>query len=268
MDGPVECHFGEIETDDSVVGVHGVAAHGVEHSRDDPFIAARSPCRIGHLVLEDRLDTRPRTAGAQTDENPPEAQPVRDPRPVTTQGVVLGHRRDQGLDDRPDGIYHFGFECAHDVGDLHLVVGWDAPRIKSGPSQRPVDGHLSARPLKDTAFAPPAAVVLLPSFRCRSTSRRAILPNPPRWGRMWGKRWSVGTSGPAAPRSSPPARRPHGDQDDPDRIGGLSGSRLQLVRSGRSANQSPCAIPTRRWSRAVRRGSTRGSVHRWPERAG
>jgi hypothetical protein len=83
----------------------------------------------------------------QSDQDPPKAQPVGDPTSVTAQRVVLGHRREQGLDCCPDGIYHFGFECAHYVGDLHLVVGWNAPRIKSGPSQRPVDGHLSARPL-------------------------------------------------------------------------------------------------------------------------
>jgi len=60
-------------------------------------------------------------------------------------GLLLGW--EQRLDGRSDGIYHFGLECAHDVSDLHWVVGWIAPRIKSEPSQRPADGHLSARPL-------------------------------------------------------------------------------------------------------------------------
>ena len=59
---------------------------------------------------------------------------------------------DQGLNCSPDGIKHFGLECAHDNEVLHLVVGcWVALGIKPEPTRRPVDGHLSARPLRRTA---------------------------------------------------------------------------------------------------------------------
>jgi hypothetical protein len=119
----VERHFGEIEADDPVIGVHGMVAEPIEHAGSDPFITASSQRRVRDLVLEDRLDADPRAAGDQSDEDPPKAQPVRNPRPVTAQRVALRSGRDQGLDCCPDGIYHFGFECAHYVGDLHLVVG-------------------------------------------------------------------------------------------------------------------------------------------------
>jgi hypothetical protein len=35
-------------------------------------------------------------------------------------------------------------------GNLHCVVLLDAPDIKTGTTQRPVDGHLLARPLRVT----------------------------------------------------------------------------------------------------------------------
>ena len=123
VQGTVECHFGEVETDDAVVGVQGMLAQRVEYARSDPFVTASSQRRVRDPVFENRLDADPRAAGDQADEDPPKAQPIRDPGPVTAQRVVLGHWRDQGFDRCPDGIYHFGFECADYVGDLHLVVG-------------------------------------------------------------------------------------------------------------------------------------------------
>ena len=39
----------------------------------------------------------------------------------------------QGLYGGPNGIYHFGVKRAHDVGNLHLVVGgWGSTPILSG----------------------------------------------------------------------------------------------------------------------------------------
>jgi len=79
---------------------------------------------------------------------PQKQRPVRDPRTMTSQRMGLRRRRDQGLRRSPDGIKHFGLECAHDNEVLHLVVGcWVALGIKPEPTRRPVDGHLSARPL-------------------------------------------------------------------------------------------------------------------------
>ena len=42
---------------------------------------------------------------------------------MTTERVVHLTYRDERLDASPDHIDHFGVECAHAGGDLHLVVG-------------------------------------------------------------------------------------------------------------------------------------------------
>jgi hypothetical protein len=90
----------------------------------------------------------PGPAGDQPNEHGLKTDPVGDSRSVTAQGMGPVRRWEQGFHRCPHGIYHFDFECAHDVSDLHLVVGWIALRIKSEPSRRPVDGHLSARRLR------------------------------------------------------------------------------------------------------------------------
>jgi hypothetical protein len=53
---------------------------------------------------------------------------------VTPQGMVLRPRAwHQVLYSCPNGIYHFGIERAHDVKNLHLVVGgWVSTPILSG----------------------------------------------------------------------------------------------------------------------------------------
>jgi hypothetical protein len=52
---------------------------------------------------------------------------------MTTERVVHLTHRDERLDTSPDHIYHFGVECAHDGGDLHLVVGsMTAPQVSWG----------------------------------------------------------------------------------------------------------------------------------------
>ena len=38
------------------------------------------------------------------------------------QRVTVISNREQCFDRFPDGIYHFGIQCAHDDGVLHLVV--------------------------------------------------------------------------------------------------------------------------------------------------
>lgn len=53
-----------------------------------------------------------------------EADPVRDWPAMTAEGMIVDRWwRQQRRDGFPDGIAHLGLERAHDVGDLHLVVG-------------------------------------------------------------------------------------------------------------------------------------------------
>jgi hypothetical protein len=43
---------------------------------------------------------------------------------VASERVSLAVLGNDWFDRSPEGIYHFGFERAHDVRDLHLVVGF------------------------------------------------------------------------------------------------------------------------------------------------
>ena len=62
----------------------------VEDPGSDPFVTPRPQGGVRDLVLEDRFDADPRATGDQPDEDPPEAQPVRDPGPMTAQRMGLG----------------------------------------------------------------------------------------------------------------------------------------------------------------------------------
>lgn len=73
-------------------------------------------------MFEDRFDIDPRRVGHETDQDPPETQPVRDTWPVTTQRMIIDPDRQQRLDRPPDHIHNFGLERAHDDKDLHPVV--------------------------------------------------------------------------------------------------------------------------------------------------
>lgn len=42
---------------------------------------------------------------------------------MAPERMVIDPRGQERLDGAEHGIKHFGFECAHDGGDLHLVVG-------------------------------------------------------------------------------------------------------------------------------------------------
>jgi hypothetical protein len=131
---PVECHLGEVQPDDPVISVHRMLTELVEHPRHDPLIAPCPQRGVGDLVLQDRFDADPGTAGDQSDEDPPEAQPVRYPGPVTAQRMGFRGRGDERLNRSPDGIYNFAFECAHDIEDLRrVVVVWS--HSGSNPSQ-------------------------------------------------------------------------------------------------------------------------------------
>ncbi len=74
-------------------------------------------------MAEDRFDVDPRGSGHEADQEPPEAQPVWDPGPVTSKRVGLIGRWEQGFDGGEQDVHDVGLERAHDVGDLHTVVG-------------------------------------------------------------------------------------------------------------------------------------------------
>ncbi|HEY5013972.1 MAG TPA: hypothetical protein VIK61_14905, partial [Acidimicrobiia bacterium] len=92
-----------------------MVAELVEHPGRDPFVASGPQRRVGNLAVQDRFDADPRTAGDKADQDPPETQSVRDAGSMTTQRMIVRRwRREQRLNRCPDGIYHFGFERAHD----------------------------------------------------------------------------------------------------------------------------------------------------------
>jgi hypothetical protein len=123
-----------IEADDPVMGIERVATEPIEDTGCDPLAASGPEGRVGDLVAEDRLDTDPGASRDQPDEDPPGAQPVRDPRSVAAQWVRLGSRRDQSFDGRPESIYNFGLERAHDE-DSSTVSSLLGSHSGSSPSQ-------------------------------------------------------------------------------------------------------------------------------------
>ena len=123
----------EIEPDDPVERGQRLGFEGLEDAGLDPLVTASAQGRVRHPVVKDRLDVDPRRAGHQPDEDPSEADPIRHSRPVTTQRMRPIWRREQRRHRRPDRIDHLGLKRAHDVGDLHSVVGsWVAPGMKPG----------------------------------------------------------------------------------------------------------------------------------------
>ena len=60
---------------------------------------------------------------------------------MTAERMGLDVDRDERFDGRPDGIYHFGVERAHDMWGPPLGRWWlGRTPIVSGPPPRPVDG--------------------------------------------------------------------------------------------------------------------------------
>ena len=132
----------EIETDDPIERGERFVLEPLEHSRVGLFIAPGPQRRVRHLMVEDRFDVDPRRAGHQPDQDPPETQPIRHPRSMTSERMIVGARGEEHLDRRPHSINHFRLERAHDETDLHLVDrGWVSTPIIQGPHRRPVDGH-------------------------------------------------------------------------------------------------------------------------------
>jgi hypothetical protein len=111
----VDAAVAEVEPDDAVIGGDGLGRETVEHTGGDPLVASRPQRRVGHGTTEQLLDIDPRAAGDEPDQDPFEAGPIRDARPVTAQRMGTGRRREQTFDGVPDGIDHFGLERANDV---------------------------------------------------------------------------------------------------------------------------------------------------------
>jgi hypothetical protein len=128
---PVDADLGQVETNDPVERGLGLGFEPLEYS--DPLVASGSQRCVGHLVVEDRFDVHPRRAGDKADQEPPEAQPIRDAGPMTTPGMGLNLRRQQRLDRLPDDVHHLGIERAHDVSDPPPGRPcWSHPKSKSG----------------------------------------------------------------------------------------------------------------------------------------
>jgi len=134
VDARVDGTLAEIEADDPVIAGDGFGGETFEHARGDPFVAAIPQRRIRHSVAQEALDIDPGAAGHEPDQDAFEADPVRDPRSMTPQRMLIDSwARQQRLHRRPHRIYHFRFERAHDVRDLHRVVGTGShPASKPG----------------------------------------------------------------------------------------------------------------------------------------
>jgi hypothetical protein len=130
---PVERDVVEIQSDDPIERAERLVLELLEHPRVDPLVAPGPQRRVRHPMLEDRLDIDPRRAGHQPDHDPAETQPVRSPRAMTPQRMVIDCGRQQRLERRPENLHHFGFQRAHDDGCLHsVVVGWVHPQSNAG----------------------------------------------------------------------------------------------------------------------------------------
>jgi hypothetical protein len=145
----VDGALAEVELDDAVITGERFSRQRVEHSSGDPLVATASHRGVRDPIAGQALRVHPRAAGDEPDEDRVKAVPVRHPRAVTAQRVLIGWgQRQEGLDRSPDRVNHERVESAHDSQvPPHGRWAWVAPGIKTGPSQRPVDGHLSARPL-------------------------------------------------------------------------------------------------------------------------
>jgi hypothetical protein len=148
----VQAHLGQVELDDAVIGGQRLGGERLEHPSGDPLVTAAPQRRVRDAPAHERFDVDPGAPGDQSDEDPLEAHPVRNARPMAAQRVGIDGHGNQRLEGLPDGISHFGVERAHDDGDLHLVVV-----VGMHPASKPGHHHdrwmvlisaLSARPLR------------------------------------------------------------------------------------------------------------------------
>ena len=185
MDRPVHRGLRQVEAHDAVIGAQSLIGQRVEHPRVGPLVAARPQSSVRRLVGYQALRGDPRASRDQPDHDPLKAHPVRDPRIVTAQRMIITTNRQQRLRRRPHRIHHLRVQRAHNDRNLHLVVVVGAPESPLGTTRRPVDGHLPARPL---SLNPPTGLWdrrLGPVGRWAGACVRA--------GAFWGVRdWSAG----------------------------------------------------------------------------
>jgi hypothetical protein len=91
----VDAAVAEVEPDDAVIGGDGLCRETVEHTGGDPLVAPRPRRRVGHGTAEQPLDIDPRATGDEPDQDPLEAGPIRDARPVAAQRMGVARRREQ-----------------------------------------------------------------------------------------------------------------------------------------------------------------------------
>ena len=142
---PVDGDLGQVESDDPVErgerfgGVGGNTPAAIHSSR-------RARSVVSETRVRGLLRCRPTRPRGEADQHPPEHQPVGHPWPVQPKRVDWGLGQER-LDRRIHGVYNLAFECAHDGGDLPGRRLWIALGMKTEPTRRPADGHLSARVL-------------------------------------------------------------------------------------------------------------------------
>jgi hypothetical protein len=100
-DAPVHREVLQVQSDDSVVGFQAQLLQGGEDSSGDPFIA---PPPDGGRRAGGVADLLVRGPQDEDLDQFVEDHAVWDPWAVATQGVVVLHRRDQGLELAPEGF--------------------------------------------------------------------------------------------------------------------------------------------------------------------
>jgi hypothetical protein len=123
--------LGRLEADLGVVGGDHGLGQLVEDLRLVPLVTPGPQCGVGHDPAGQALGVDPAAAGDEPHEHGEQADPVRDPPAVTPERMVVDRGWEQGLNFSPDGIEHLGVERAHDVGDLHWIVGLECTRHPS-----------------------------------------------------------------------------------------------------------------------------------------
>ena len=132
VDRPVHRGLGQVEAHDAVIGAQSLIGQRVEHPRVGPLVAARPQSSVRRLVGYQTLRGDPRASRDQPDHDPIKAHPVRDPRIVTAQWMIITATRQQRLRRRPHRIHHLRVQRAHNDRNLHLVVVVGTPESSLG----------------------------------------------------------------------------------------------------------------------------------------
>ena len=105
----------------------------VEHAGGDPLVAAGPQRGVGDPMFEDRFDVDPRRPGRQPDQDPPEADPVRDSRVGDSRADALGGSGSSGSIAAQTASTTSGSSARMMCGDL--PGRWVGSHSVSKPSQ-------------------------------------------------------------------------------------------------------------------------------------